>query len=87
MARSSDAKAISTTLETLQSTLSSGEGVAIKLTVCEVPDNEDLGSADALLTLRGRVKVCTRTCTRITTPTYAHSYHLYRLTYWWYRVT
>lgn len=56
MAYSSNTKVISSVLETLQSALSS-EGVVMKLTVCEVPDNDDLGSADALLTLRGRIKV------------------------------
>ena len=53
--RSSDAKAISSVLESLQSP--EGEGEGMKFAVCEVPDSEDIGSADALRTLRGRVKV------------------------------
>ena len=44
-------------LETLQSPLAEDGGNVMKFTVCEVGDGEDVGSADALLTLKGRVKV------------------------------
>ncbi len=56
IARNSDVKGISAVLETLQGTI--GEGGGVKFAVCEVGDGEDAGSADALLTLKGRVKVC-----------------------------
>ena len=52
-------KGISAVLETFQGTIEEGggEGVGVKFAVCEVSDSEDIGSADALLTIRGRVKV------------------------------
>ena len=59
IARSSDVKAISAVLETLQSPIAedTAGGGGMKFAVREVADGEDVGSADALLTLRGRVKV------------------------------
>ena len=58
IARNTDVKGISAVLETLQGTIGEdGEEGAVKFAVCEVADGEDVGSADALRTLKGRVKV------------------------------
>ena len=50
--RASDAKAVSSVLEGL-----SIGAVRLRFTVCEVANDYELGTADALRTLRGRIKV------------------------------
>ena len=56
--RKTDVKAISSVLEGLQGSSAGGSGrESIRFIICEAPDGEDVGSADALRILKGRVKV------------------------------
>ena len=56
--RKTDVKAISSVLEGLQGSSTGGSGrESIRFIICEAPDGEDVGSADALRILKGRVKV------------------------------
>ena len=50
--RANDAKAVSSVLESL-----SIGTVRLRFTICEVANDYELGTADALRTLRGRIKV------------------------------
>ena len=50
--RANDAKAVSSVLESL-----SIGTVKLRFTICEVANDYELGTADALRTLRGRIKV------------------------------
>lgn len=58
--RACDSKAVSSVLEGLQG--SSSGAVRLRFTVCDVADDDDLGTADALRTLRGRIKVSASHC-------------------------